>query len=255
MSHAQSLQPIVEQYFANPTERNRTAVIVEGVHLVRSLVGRTSVPKNPLASREDLESVGLMGLLQALEQYDPARGTPFSTFAYGRIRGALIDYLRSIDPLSRDQRRKLAEVQAGRETLRQMMGDEPSDEDVAIYLGLTMSEYHELLAQAQRRFALSLHSILFEDAELTLIDLIPDDESEAEYERLEFNSMVAYVESLIRTLPEREQRILALYYHENLTLREIAGLLSLTEARISQILGKTLLGLRTRLHEVRAKAA
>lgn len=251
----QSLQPLVERYFAAPTEQNRSAVILEGVHLVRSLVGRTSVPKNPLASREDLESVGLMGLLQALEQYDVSRGTPFATFAYGRIRGALIDYLRSIDPLSRDQRRKLAEVQSGREILRQMMGDEPTDEDVADYLNLPLAEYHELLAQAQRRFALSLHSILFEDAELTLIDLIPDDESEAEHEKLEFNSMVAYVESLIRTLPEREQRILALYYHENLTLREIAGLLSLTEARISQILGKTLLNLRTRLHEMRAKAA
>lgn len=251
----QPLQPLVEQYFANPTERNRSAVIVEGVHLVRSLVGRTSVPKNPLASREDLESVGLMGLLQALEQYDVTRGTPFATFAYGRIRGALIDYLRSIDPLSRDQRRKLAGVQAGRETLRQMMGDEPSDEDVAIFLGLGITEYYELLAQAQRRFALSLHSILYEDAELTLIDLIPDDEAEATHEQLEFRSIVEYVQSLIRTLTEREQRIIALYFYESLTLREIAGLLGLTEARISQILGKTLLGLRARMHDMRAKAA
>ncbi len=252
---ATPLQTLVEAYFADPTERNRSAIIGEGVHLVRSLVGRTSVPKNPLASKEDLESVGLIGLLQALEQYDVTRGTPFATFAYGRIRGALIDYLRSIDPLSRDQRRRLAEVQAGREILRQTMGGEPSDEDVADYLGLGESEYHELLAQAQRRFALSLHSILYEDAELTLIDLIADDEAEAHFEQIEFNSMVDYVQGMIKTIPEREQRILALYYHENLTLREIAELLSLTEARISQILGKTLLNLRTRLHEVRAKAA
>ncbi len=249
------LQLLVEQYFADPTERHRSAIIVEGVHLVRTLVGRTSVPKSPLASREDLESVGLMGLLQALEQYDVERGTPFATFAYGRIRGALIDYLRSIDPLSRDQRRKLAEVQSGREVLRQMMGGEPSDENVADYLNLSVPEYHELMSHAQRRFALSLHGILFEDAELTLIDLIADDEAEAEFERIEFNSMVDFVQGLITTLPEREQRILALYYHENLTLREIAVLLGLTEARISQILGKTLLKLRAQLHTMRAKAA
>ncbi|WP_397546126.1 sigma-70 family RNA polymerase sigma factor [Rhodothermus marinus] len=249
------LQRLVEQYVADPSSANREAVVLAAVPLVRSMVGRLSVPDHPLVTREDLENVGLMGLLQALDSYDPERGTPFVSYAYGRIRGALVDYLRSIDALPRERRRKLAELQQAIETLRQTLGGEPDDQDVADYLGISLQEYYALLTDAQRRFALSLQETVGEDGDQSVLETIPNEEAEKQFEEIDRASLIEYVTKLIQRLPEREQNILALYYYENLTLREIAQLLGLTEARISQILGKTLLALRTELQRVRSRVA
>ena len=244
---ANDLQSLATQHAENPTPRNREAVAVAAVPLVRALVGRLSIPDHPLASREDLENVGLLGLLQALDGYDPERGTPFVSYAYGRIRGALVDYLRSIDALPRERRRQLAEAQQAVETLRQKLGGEPDDHQVAEFLNLTLPEYHTLLTDAQCRFALSLYDTASTEGEQTVVETIPNDEALVAFEKVDRDSLHGYITTLIKELPEREQNILALYYYESLTLREIAELLGLTEARISQILGKILTTLRTRL--------
>lgn len=244
---AQNLQPLVERYLAAPTPAHREAVVLAAVPFVRALIGRLPVPHTPLADAEDLEGAGLLGLLQALDAYDAERGTPFISFAYGRVRGALVDYLRRIDVLSQDQRRQMAAAQQALDTLRQLLGEEPSDEDVADYLGISLEAYHALLAGAQCRFALSLdHAAAGPDAR-PLLDVLPLDEAAGDFEAVDMASTLDYVTALIRRLPERERQVLALYYYENLTLREIGSLLGLTEARISQILGKTLLTLRARL--------
>ena len=90
---SKDLQSVAVEYVASPSEKTRTAVVMAAIPLVRSIVGRLSIPDHPLATREDLESVGQLGLLQALEGFDPERGTPFVSYAYGRVRGALVDYL------------------------------------------------------------------------------------------------------------------------------------------------------------------
>lgn len=249
---AQDLQHLAELHAADPSPKNREAVIVAAIPLVRSIVGRLTIPDHPLVTYEDLENVGLLGLLQALDGYDPSRGTPFVSYAYGRVRGALVDYLRSIDALPRERRRQLAEAQQAIETLRQSLGEEPEDQDVAEYLGLSIVDYHSLLTDAQRRFALSLHDASGTDGEQSVVETLPNDDAQADYDRVDQESLSRYVASLIRKLPQREQTILALYYFENLTLREIAQLLNLTEARISQIIGKVLLTLRSRLSNSKA---
>lgn len=251
----QDLQKLAEQHAAVPSPANREAVVIAAVPLVRSLIGRLSLPDHILASREDLENVGLLGLLQALDGYDPTRKTPFVSYAYGRIRGAIVDYLRSIDALPRERRKQLAEAQQAIETLRQIIGDEPQDQDVADYLGVTIIEYQGILMDAQRRFALSLHDAAGADGEQSVLEMIPNEDAMTAFDDIDHDSLYSYVETLIQDLPEREQTILALYYFEDLTLREIAALLSLTEARISQILGKVLTTLRGRLHKARAYAA
>lgn len=245
MTH--DLQSLAAQHAAEPTPKHREAVVVAAVPLVRSLVGRLSIPDHPLASREDLENVGLLGLLQALDGYDPHRGTPFVSYAYGRIRGALVDYLRSIDALPRERRRQLAEAQQVVETLRQSLGAEPSDHEVAEHLGISLTDYHTLLTDAQCRFALSLYDTASNEGEQTVVETLPNDDAMLAFDRIEKDSLHAYLSTLIKELPEREQTILALYYFESLTLREIAELLGLTEARISQILGKILATLRAHL--------
>lgn len=252
---ARDLQRLAEINSSEPTPANREAVVLAAIPLVRSIIGRLSIPDHPLATREDLEDVAILGLLQALDSYEPERGTPFVSYSYGRIRGALVDYLRSIDALPRERRRRLAEAQRAIETLRQTLGAEPSDEDVADYLGVSVSDYHSLLCDAQSRYALSLHESTGADSDQCLIETIENNDAAENFEQIDRDSYHRYVASLIAQLPEREQTIVALYYFEDLTLREIAGLLSLTEARISQILGKVLLTLRTRLHGNRSLAA
>jgi RNA polymerase sigma factor for flagellar operon FliA len=252
---AQDLQSLAVAYASNPNPASRERVVLAAIPLVRSIVGRLSIPDHPLASREDLENVGIIGLLQALDSFEMERGTPFVSFAYGRIRGALVDYLRSIDALPRERRRKLAEAHQAMDTLRQVLGGEPSDQDVADYLGLSLVEYHTLLRDAQCRFALSLHAPIEAEGEQIILETIPSEDNTHLFEQLDQELLRTYLEQMIRELPEREQTILALYYYENLTLREIAELMNRTEARISQILGKVLVTLRTQIQRVQSKAA
>lgn len=245
---SRDLQPLVEEYLDDPTPSNREEIVMAGLPLVRSIIGKISVPEHVLAAREDLENVGIVGLLEALDNYDPEKAR-FATHAYRRIRGNIIDYLRSIDVLSRDKRKKMGAVQGALSTLRQTMGREPSDEDVADYLGLSLEAYHELLRDAQCRFSLSLSNPVDEQNEQTLLDVLPNDEATAGIERFEKASTQKHLEELIETLPERQQTILGLYYTEDLTLREIGEVLDLSAARISQLLGKIQLTLQSRFEE------
>jgi RNA polymerase sigma factor FliA len=254
MSH--ELQPAAEAYCADPTPENRQAVAIAALPLVQSMARRIGAPDHPLAALEDLENTGMLGMLQALDSYNPARGTSFASFAYARIRGAFVDYLRSIDMLSRDRRRKVAEAQAMADEMQQRLGLEPRAGQVAEALGLSLDEYHGLLSDAQRRFTLSLHADHSGDNDRSLspIDTIPHPAPAEEYERFERLSLYGYVERLMKRMPDREQLIVQRYYFEHCTLREIATELDLTEARISQILSKLLATLRGQLVATRTAA-
>lgn len=254
MSH--DLQAAAEAYCAQPTPENRQAVAIAVLPLVRSLARRMVVPDHPLATREDMENAGMLGMLQALDSYNPERGTSFASFAYARIRGAFVDFLRTIDLLSRDRRRKVAEAQAAADVLQQQLGMEPRAQEVADALGLSVSEYDGLLGDAQHRFTLSLHAEHDSDngRALAPLDMIAHPAPTEELERFERLSLFDYVERLMRHLPAREQRIVHLYYFESMTLKQIAGELNLTEARISQILSKILATLRGQLLQTRTAA-
>lgn len=241
------LQALVERYLAAPTPAGREAVVVAGVPLVRSILGKVSVPDHPLASREDLESTGLMGLVEALDAYDPAHGTRFMTYAYLRVRGAIVDYLRSLDVLSMGKRKQMAEATAVADTIRQETGGEPSDRAVADRLGVPLAEYDALMVEAQARFALSLDAPTGEDAETSFYEVVADTDGEAGFAEAEDRHTMDRVRRAIEDLPPRTRAILGLYYDEGLTLRQIGQVFEVTEARISQILGKTMLMLRSRL--------
>jgi len=245
----EDLQTHALRYTADPTPRHREAVAVAAVPLVRSLVGKLTLPNHPLATWEDLEGAGLLGLMQALDTYDPDRGAKFITHAYRRVQGALVDYLRSIDVLSRDKRQLMAEAQSAIETLYQMLGTEPQDEDVADYLGISLGDYHSLLSEAQHRFTLSVDQPVGRDDDgQRMLDTLAHDDAEDGFDAVEARSELAVLEKVIPTLPERERNILALYYIEDLTLREVGEIIGVSDARISQILGKTLLKLRHTLN-------
>ena len=242
------LQDAVERYVDAPTPEHGRAVAIAALPFVRSLTRRVTLPDHPLATYRDLENAGMLGMLQALNSYDPSRGTVFASFAYGRIRGALVDFLRTIDCLSRDRRRRVAEAARTVETLQQELGSEPRAAEVAGRLGVTVREYDRLRSDAQQRFAMSLFDTDSEGRP-SPIDTIPAPDVEFADAHAERQSIYAYLDILVERLPAREQRIVHQYFFDGMTLREIAGELSLTEARISQILSKTLRGLRETLHD------
>ena len=260
-----SLQDAVERYCAErtagpdgtegpQTEMFARAVAVASLPLVRSMARRVTLPDHPLAAYRDLENAGMLGMLQALGSYDPERGTPFASFSYGRIRGALIDYLRTIDCLSRDRRRRVAEASHTADLLQQELGADPHAAQVAERLGVSVRDYDRLRSDAQQRFALSL----FDgdgDHRPAPVEVIASPDAEPADRACERDSLYAYLDALVDTLSEREQRIVQLYFHEGLTLREIAVEFHLTEARISQILSKTLRTLRGRMDEAQVLAA
>lgn len=249
-----NLQRAAERYVSSPTPEFGRAVAVAALPLVRSMTRRISLPDHPLATYRDLENAGMLGMLQALQSYDPERGTSFASFSYGRIRGALVDFLRTIDTLSRDRRRRVAEALRAADELQQEKGEEPRASEVADRLGLSLADYDRLRTDAQQRFTLSLHESDGPEQRVSPLDTLPHPDPELAVEAFERESLFAHVQRLITQFPDREQRIIALYYFDNLTLREIAGEMSLTEARISQILSKLLRTLREQLEVSRTAA-
>ena len=251
---ATNLQQATERYIESPTPEYGRAVAVAAMPLVRSMVRRISLPDHPLATYRDLENTGMLGMLQALKGYDPTRGTSFASFAYGRIRGALVDSLRTIDSLSRDRRRRVAEALRATAELQQKTGGDPAAVEVADHLGISLSDFDRLRTDAQQRFTLSLNASDSSEQRATPLDTIPHPASAEAVAGFERQSLFEHVQTLIAHFPEREQRIISLYYFENQTLREIAGKLNLTEARISQILSKLLRTLRGQLELTRTAA-
>lgn len=246
---APDLQALVERHHADPTPARREAAVLAGVPLVRSLVGKVPVPDHPLASREDLEGAGLVGLVEALNAYDPAGGASFMTFAYLRVRGAIVDYLRSLDVLSLDKRKRVAEAGRVAEALRQELAAEPTDREVAARMGLGLDEYDRLMVEAQARFALSLDAPVGEEDAGDFHDLVADEGATAGFDDADRAHTFARVRTVIEGLPSRTRAMIGMYYEEELTLREIGVVFQVSEARVSQILGRTMLAIRARLEE------
>ena len=238
------LQALVERFHADPTPTHREAAVLAGVPLVRSILGKVAVPDHPLASLDDLEGAGLVGLVEALDGYDPGRGVRFMTFAFLRVRGAVVDYLRSLDVLSLDKRRRVGEAGAAAEALRQELGAEPSDREVADRLGVTLADYDGLMAEAQTRFALSLDAPTGDDEGGSLHDALGDEAGGAGFDAVEHAHTFAAVRTALLALPERTRAMIGMYYDDDLTLREVGEVFGVSEARVSQILGKTMLQLR-----------
>lgn len=224
--------------------------MLAGIPLVRSILGKVTPPDHPLASPEDLESAGLMGLVEALNAYDLSGGASFMTFAYLRVRGAIIDYLRSLDVLSLDKRRRVAEAGRVIESLRQERGGEPSDRDVAERLGIDLDAYDRLLAEAQTRFSLSLDAPAGDAGGTAMHELVADGGAGQEFVDAENADTLASVRTVIEGLPQRTRAMVGMYYDDGLTLRQIGEVFKVSEARVSQILGKTMLTIRARLESV-----
>lgn len=225
----------------------REAVILRYVPLVHFVLNRLGLSPALGADYEDLAGYGLLGLIEAVDRYDPGHGTQFSTYATLRIRGRVLDQLRARDWLSRAARRRARETQAAMTRLWGELGRAPTDEELAAHLQLELDQLRRALADASH-VILSLDAVGDQDDDDASLHEILADPNQADPDELTAEQdLRAQMLKAVRGLPEREQLVLSLYYYEELTLKEIGVVLDLSESRVCQLHARAVLSLRAQL--------
>ncbi len=199
---------------------------------------------------EDLFNIGMMGVWDALEKYDPARGVQFETFAAWRVRGAILDELRKMDWLSRGQREQVREMARAVEKLQQEKMRHVTDEEVAEYLGLQLEELHHHMVRSEQARWLPIEQE--DDEQLPLSERLPDENMPELAHLVHQQKVQELLAACIARLPEKERLVLTLYYYEELTVQEIAQVMQLSAARISQLHKKAIYRLRGMLGKKKA---
>ncbi len=221
--------------------------------LVRQVVGRLAMGLPAHVDQDDLYSSGLVGLLNAVRNFDPNGGSSFESYARVRIRGAIFDELRRLDWVPRSVHDKARKVQAVMQQLEQTLGEPPAAEQMAKALKLSVDEYHELLDEIRPATFVCLDaSPLTDDDDESRHDRIADETQPDPLDctaRREFAGIIA---KRITQLPEMQRKVLALYYFEDLRLREIAEAFGVTESRICQIHSQAILAIRAFLKQQEA---
>lgn len=227
----------------------REKLILRYLHLVRYVVSRLPITLPVSIATEDLISYGTIGLMEAVERFDVERGLKFETYAVTRIRGAIIDQLRLQDWIPRGVRKRSKDLGEAMAKLEEELGRQPNDDELAEYLNVTKAKLQTMLAESSN-LMLSLDDNLGGDGEgnsLSLKDTVEDRNSpdpQGEYEALELRKRLA---DAINSLPEREKLLIALYYHENMTLKEIGEVIRVSESRVCQLHAQAILRLRNKL--------
>jgi RNA polymerase sigma factor for flagellar operon FliA len=241
-----------QNYKKNPNNAQlREQLILKYLHLVRYVVSRMPITLPISIAPEDLVSFGTMGLMEAVERFDPDRGLKFETYAVTRIRGSIIDQLRFQDWIPRGVRRRSKELSATMQKMEEELGRPPNDEELAERLGVPRERLQVMLSESQN-LILSLDDTYGNDttgSSMTLLDMVEDRNSpdpQGEFEASELRRRLA---AAIASLPEREKLLIALYYHENMTLREIGEIICVSESRACQLHAQALLRLRSRLSQ------
>ncbi|HHU62258.1 MAG: FliA/WhiG family RNA polymerase sigma factor [Bacillota bacterium] len=243
------LDLIWDAYKNNNDLKARDLLLEEYIPLVKYVAGRLALSLPHNVETGDLESFGFFGLLDAMEKYDQLRNIKFETYASTRIRGAIIDGLRSMDWVPRSTRSKARSLETQIYRLTNELGRNPEDSEIAAALDVSPERYYELLNEVRGTTLFSLDEAVTTDSQndnLKLLDLVIDKDISHD-ERLLQNEIVEELSGAIEKLSEREQLVLALYYYEELTLKEIGHVLDVSESRVSQIHTKAILTLRSML--------
>lgn len=239
------------RYSATKDSEARAELIEEYLGLVYDIAQKMARRMPDTVELSELVSAGSIGLMKAIDSYNERLGFAFSTYAVPRIRGAILDDLRSRDHASRSNRKHEREIMEAKDALRQSLGREPLDTEVAGFLGVDLDRYWAWCDDIAARDHVSLDgkaSSGEDDDSLSYRDIVPDNDTEDPSSRLEGESVNQILRDAISELPHQERLVLALYYYEELKLSEIGRALELTESRISQIRSKAVRSLRSRLN-------
>jgi RNA polymerase sigma factor for flagellar operon FliA len=248
---ATELRELWQRYKKDGNEKARERLVLAYSPLVKFVAGRMSSGLPAHIEEADLISYGLLGLIGAIERFEPEREIKFETFAVARIKGSIIDELRSLDWVPRSVRAKAREIEAAHVKLERTLGRTPSDDEVATELGVSMDDFQESLLQISNSSVVALDELwAVSDAsgdQVSLLDTMKDPSAVDPAKELGVSELKDRLAHAISRLPEREKLVVALYYYENLTLREIGEVLGVTESRVSQLHTKAVLRLKARL--------
>jgi RNA polymerase sigma factor for flagellar operon FliA len=231
----------------------RERLVVAYSPMVKFVAGRLGAGLPSHVEDADLISYGLVGLIGAIERFDPDRGIKFETFAMTRIRGSIIDELRSLDWVPRSVRSRAREIEVAQAKLEHELQRAPSEVELAAKLNMSVEELQNSLLEIANSSVYALDELwTVSDSsgdQVSLLDTIADDGSADPQEALASNEVKERLTEAISGLPEREQLVVALYYYENLTLREIGEVLGVTESRVSQLHTKAVMRLKSHLQQ------
>jgi len=239
------------EYKSTGEERLRERLILHYSPLVKYVAGRVGVGLPPNIEQADLVSYGIFGLIDAIDKFDLERVIKFETYAITRIKGAIIDELRSIDWIPRSVRHKAREVEKAYAELEARLRRTPTEAEVAGELGIALEDLHTIFSQVSFVNVVALDELLTAGGEkgdkLSLVDTLEDTRAEDPVQAFESEETKHLLAKAINLLPEREKIVVTLYYYEGLTLSEIGQVLGVTESRICQMHTKAVLQLRGKL--------
>jgi RNA polymerase sigma factor FliA len=219
--------------------------------LVKYVAGRMSSGLPAHVEEADLISYGLIGLMNAIERFEPHRDIKFETYAITRVKGAIIDELRALDWVPRSVRARARQIERAHGKLEHRLHRTPTDEEMAQELGITADEFQESLLKISTSTVVALDELwaVGDTAgdQVSLLDTLRDPDAPDPQKLLDATELRDRLAAAIADLPDREKLVISLYYYENLTLREIGEVLGVTESRVSQLHTKAVLRLRSRL--------
>lgn len=250
-------QDLWRRYLEEGDAEARQALVQRYVRVVRYVAGRMAIGLPHYVEYNDLVSAGLLGLIQAVDNFDHLRGIKFETYAIPRIRGAILDELRSQDWFPRSLRRKAKQLESAYAQLEVRLGRPATDAEIARELKIDVDELDGLVGEVALATVLSLDADSSgeeSDQQSSLGDYLPDPRSEEVERSLAEQEMRSLIAQRLEELPEKEQLVLVLYYYEELTLKEIGEILDVTESRVCQIHTKAIMRLKGKIerHEGRS---
>jgi RNA polymerase sigma factor for flagellar operon FliA len=234
---------------AERLSNDREQLILDHLPQVRLIARRIHERLPGSVSLDDLVSTGIVGLISAIDHFDPKMNVKLKTYAEYKIRGAILDSLRGMDWAPRQQRKRVKQIEATINVLEQRLKRAPSEEEIAAELNLSMEDYHEWLIDVRGINLGSLEGSGGEDEGRDLLRFVSDNEENWPSRLLERSELERLLAEAIERMPYVERTVLSLYYHEELTLREIAKVVKLHESRVSQLKSQAILRLRSNLEK------
>jgi RNA polymerase sigma factor for flagellar operon FliA len=244
---------VASELRAQQPASERDAAIRQYAPLVKYVVGRLAIGLPAILDYEDILSYGTIGLIEALDRYDDSKGVKFETYAISRIRGSIIDALRALDRLPRSVRQKAKKIEQIHVSYSLEHGREPTDEEVAAAMGLSIEQYNSALVDCSW-VTVSLDGLLDRDNsdDGSAPTELPADPNEEDFtQRLEKRQLVDALTGAVKQLPEREWLIVSLFFRDEMSMMEIAQILEISESRVCQLHGRALSRLRARLSRER----
>ena len=250
--------PLWREYKRTGERALRDRLILTYAPLVKYVAGRLGSGLPAHVEEGDLVSYGLLGLIGAIERFDPDRDIKFETYAIARIKGSIIDELRSMDWVPRSVRARARDIERAIAELEAKHTRAPTDEEISAKLGITEEEFQDSLLEISRTSIAALDELWTSSAgggdPVALIDTIEDTQAAEPQMAMAYTELREALGEAIARLPEREKLVVTLYYYEELTLREIGEVLGVTESRVSQLHTKAILRLKARLSAARVRA-